>query len=159
MMQDNVHVGRYARRAQTGTGIRVLRRRAEKPYKNTWDDIWFAGSKVSGGFGFWGHGVLHGTGAHKAARAWTEGLRELGWKDEDIVLFGDWTDGRHIADNMEPDKQTISQMKAHVKKNASFRSKDEVHRENLSHYGQNKETARTVATYLGMDSYGVYRAR
>ena len=153
MMTGPVHIGRYTRRG-SATRLPLRRRADDKPYKNTWSDIWYAGSKTSGGFGFWGHSVLHHTDAHKAVRAWVEALREEGWTDEDIVLYGDWTDGRHIADDMEPAKQTLAQMKSYIKENA--RPKDVVRVENLKNYGRNEETARTVAIYLGLRGYGVY---
>jgi hypothetical protein len=68
---------------------------------------------------------MEGPHAWDALRAWVDGLQELGYPDNDIVFYGDWSDGRHIADNM---KGTYAQMKAHVKENA--RPLDYVHKEN-----------------------------
>jgi hypothetical protein len=65
-----------------------------------WQQIWRAGSKVSGGFGLWSHEIMFTDDAPTVARVWTETLTALGYSPVDIVLYGDWRDGRHMADEM-----------------------------------------------------------
>lgn len=65
-----------------------------------WQQIWRAGSKVSGGFGLWSHEIMFTEDAPTVARVWTETLTALGYSPVDIVLYGDWRDGRHMADEM-----------------------------------------------------------
>ena len=65
-----------------------------------WQQIWRAGSKVSGGFGLWSHEIMFTDDAPTVARVWTETLMDLGYSPVDIVLYGDWRDGRHMADEM-----------------------------------------------------------
>ena len=65
-----------------------------------WQQVWRAGSKVSGGFGLWSHEIMFTEDAPTVARVWTETLTALGYSPVDIVLYGDWRDGRHMADEM-----------------------------------------------------------
>tara|TARA_R110002051_G_scaffold296274_2_gene362329 strand:- start:703 stop:1104 length:402 start_codon:yes stop_codon:yes gene_type:complete len=65
-----------------------------------WQQIWRAGSKVSSGFGLWSHEIMFTEDAPTVARVWTETLTALGYSPVDIVLYGDWRDGRHMADEM-----------------------------------------------------------
>lgn len=65
-----------------------------------WQQVWRAGSKVSGGFGLWSHEIMFTDDAPTVARVWTETLTDLGYSPVDIVLYGDWRDGRHMADEM-----------------------------------------------------------
>lgn len=95
------------------------------------EEIWAAARRVSGGFGFWGSSSLYrNRNPRSMVRAWVDGLREKGYSDADIVLYGDWTDGRHIADQIEPGT-TYEQFKAEVKRSA--RSAAEVAKENRNY--------------------------
>ena len=65
------------------------------------ETIWWIGNRISGGFGFWGSSELHRHRNPKTmVKAWVDALREKGYSDELIIEYGDWSDGRHIADNM-----------------------------------------------------------
>lgn len=85
----------------------------------SYEAIFNAGRAITGGFGFWGHSSLRDrfAGPKEMVKAWVDGLREHGLDDIDIVFYGDWSDGRHIADNIGPDT-TYAQFKRAVKKEA-----------------------------------------
>ena len=65
-----------------------------------WQQVWRAGSRISSGFGLWGHSIMFTEDAPTVVRIWTEALTALGYSPVDIVLYGDWRDGRHMADGM-----------------------------------------------------------
>ena len=108
--------------------------------------------EISGGYGFWGHSLLDPEpysaeelaedpeGAswrelgepEEYVEAWVNALRSLGWPDADIIFYGDWKDGRHIADAGVG--QTPEQFEATVKKDA--RPLTEVQAENEEQYGE-----------------------
>jgi len=60
--------------------------------------IWEIGQEISNGSGFWGN-LNRFYNVKKIVKAWVDGLREKGLSDIDIILYGDWKDGRHISDN------------------------------------------------------------
>jgi hypothetical protein len=66
--------------------------------------IWWIGRSISGGHGFWGSRELF---LHKdpslMVKAWVDALREKGYSDKDIIFYGDWIDGRKIADEISDD--------------------------------------------------------
>ena len=106
----------------------------EKYFKSdlSYDTIWYLGNRISGGAGFWGSfDMMKNKNPKEMIKAWVDGLRELGYSDTDIVLYGDWTDGRHIADYIESDT-TYDEFKKIVKENA--RDPKEVHTENVEGY-------------------------
>jgi len=78
-------------------------------------NIWNAGKAISGGFGLWGHWVMQSPNATIALHVWVDALREKGYPDRDIVLYGDWTDGRHLADGLDHMK-SYDEMKQHILK-------------------------------------------
>lgn len=83
--------------------------------KNRPETIWSMGNKISGGFGFWGsYELLHNANPKEMVKAWVDGLRELGFSDISIVFYGDWSAGRHIADQIDEDT-TYQQFKKVVK--------------------------------------------
>lgn len=112
----------------------------EKPQvKASYSEIWKAGKAISGGFGFWGSYELKASKYKKElVRAWVDALRSKGYSDEDIVGYGDWTDGRHIADEIDPKTTDYSEFKRIVSKNA--RDVAEVHNENKN-YGDKIKNA------------------
>jgi len=65
-----------------------------------WQQVWRAGNRISSGFGLWSHSVMFTEDAPTVVRVWTETLTTLGYSPVDVVLYGDWRDGRHIADGM-----------------------------------------------------------
>lgn len=65
-----------------------------------WQQVWRAGNKISSGFGLWSHEIMFTEDAPTVARVWTETLTALGYNPVDVVLYGDWRDGRHMADEM-----------------------------------------------------------
>jgi hypothetical protein len=67
-------------------------------------DFLKAGRYISGGFGFWAHSALATN--PELADAWIEALRQKGYSDLEIVLYGDFKDGRMIGDELEPDDMT-----------------------------------------------------
>lgn len=74
---------------------------------------------------------MHQRNSYDIVRAWVDGLREKGYSDADIIAYGDWTDGRHMADNLEGMK-SYSEMKKYVKKEA--RDPKEVRKKNEEAY-------------------------
>ncbi|HEY1199147.1 MAG TPA: hypothetical protein VGG32_10580 [Thermoplasmata archaeon] len=112
----------------------------------SYGDLWNLGNRISGGFGFWRSSELFNHPHPEVmVKAWFDALREKGYSPEDAVLYGDWSDGRHIADNLTP-TTTYAEFKAMVKRNA--RSVEEVHKENAS-YRENPEVKREIEIYLG----------
>lgn len=98
----------------------------------TWQEIWEIGKAISEGWGFWGSSDLNNApNRDDMIRAWVDALREKGYSDMDIVFYGDWRDGRHIAD-MISSSSTYDNFKADVIRNA--RSPEEVHRANVEAY-------------------------
>jgi len=75
-----------------------------------------AGRYISGGFGFWGHSALATN--PELADAWIEALRQKGYSDLAIVLFGDFRDARHIGDMLEDENMTKEQAIQIIKKQA-----------------------------------------
>ena len=69
------------------------------------------GEEMSGGWGYWGHLVRRGSVKDVADKAWIAGLKQKGYDDLAIALYGYFSDGRHIADELyrethdENDKQ------------------------------------------------------
>ena len=65
------------------------------------------GKKISGGMGFWGRFKRGYWSGHPdpdiLVEAWVDALRSKGYEDADIILYGDWSDGRHISDYVEND--------------------------------------------------------
>jgi hypothetical protein len=107
-----------------------------------YEKIWRAGQEISGGFGFWGHYALKSSWyMQELVRAWVDALTELGYTDYDIVFYGDWTDGRHIADQIEPNTRYAA-FKKEVAKNAN-RSLAAVKAENYN-YLRRPETMMTM---------------
>lgn len=68
------------------------------------DFLWGLGKRISGGFGFWKSYELE---RHRnpilMVQAWLDALADAGFSTEDAVLYGDWPDGRHMADRIERD--------------------------------------------------------
>ena len=58
------------------------------------------GEKISNGYGFWGHVIRQGNYGRVADSAWITALRHNKFSDTDIACYGDWRDGRHIANYM-----------------------------------------------------------
>lgn len=86
--------------------------------KLSYRDIFKLAKKVSGGYGFWGHhNLLDHLDRDDLIRAWVDALRSKGYEDIDIILYGDWRDGRHIADYIGEDTD-YAEFKDIVKKNA-----------------------------------------
>lgn len=72
--------------------------------KMDYSEIWRWGNKISGGWGFWGsYELLNHSNPKEMVKAWVDALRDAGYEDIDIIFYGDWRDGRHIADNITPD--------------------------------------------------------
>lgn len=122
------------------------------PEKNHWgyEVIWKTGIRISGGMGFWGSSEL--LGAENPAtlvRAWVDGLTSLGYSQPDIAMYGDWTDGRHIADQAqgltESEDEGYAEFLAIVKRSA--RRHGEVHHENLEHYGRQRKARTEIGIF------------
>jgi hypothetical protein len=107
-----------------------------------YEKIWRAGQGISGGFGFWSHYALKSSWyMQELVRAWVDALTELGYTDYDIVFYGDWTDGRHIADAIEPNTRYAA-FKKEVKRSA--RHVHDVAAENANNYYKQPETMMTM---------------
>lgn len=85
-------------------------------------------SKITGGWGFWGHGNRNKTNE----RVWIIALSILKYDPVDILFYGDWRDGRHIADNLDCYK-TLDEKIIHVFENARP-DPLEVKKENSEYY-------------------------
>ena len=109
-----------------------------------WRDIWRAGNAISGGFGLWGHEITRGPDASAAVKVWVDELRKKGYSDEDIVLYGDSTDGRHIADGM------YGEASAKMRERLRAWSEDAkaAHRR-ARYYAAREEVAEAFVKYLG----------
>lgn len=82
--------------------MKTYKERLNRMFKEASDmQIQDLGRKLSGGFGLWGHSIMSGKYALPALKAWVAGLRKKGYDDLTIAIYGDFTDGRHIADGME----------------------------------------------------------
>jgi len=122
-----------------------------------WQQVWQAGSKTSGGFGLWSHEIMFTNDAPTVARIWTETLTALGYNPIDIVLYGDWRDGRHMADEMLvmadcPEKsRVVNRTKAAAWADYIFNqaaSPERVRKENLKSY-LHPEAAENANIILG----------
>jgi hypothetical protein len=113
--------------------------------------IFEQGQDVSGGWGFWrSRNLLNNVSPMTMVRAWVDGLREMGLSDCDIVFYGDWTDGRHIADNIRR-TTTYGDFKKDVKESAKYRTKEFIQSENDKSYDYDK-CSRILTIMLG-DNY------
>jgi|GEM_PF-6875015 len=110
-------------------------------------EIWQAGIKISGGHGFWMSSSLwHHRNPKEMVKAWVDGCSRYNLCDLDIVLYGDWTDGRHIADNIDHDYK-YSELVKHVAANVEGRTKAHIEKENETYFDR-EEVAYAAYVYL-----------
>lgn len=110
-------------------------------------NIWQAGNRISNGYGFWGSTELYQNKNPKMmVAAWVNALKAKGYDIEDIILYGDWTDGRHIADEIQPNT-TYQEFYKIVSKSA--RHVEEVREGNSGYY---KDYKTLNALYVANDN-------
>jgi hypothetical protein len=101
-------------------------------------EIWLAGQKITGGHGFWGSTELyHHKNPKDMVGAWTAGCGRAGLCDIDIVLYGDWTDGRHLADSIEYDTSP-SEFADRVERAAKDRGRAYIEKENETYFDRDE---------------------
>ena len=116
--------------------------------KLEYSEIWSWGNKVSGGWGLWGASeLLNADNPKDMVRAWVDALRELGYADLDIILYGDWKIARHIANTIMPGT-TYDIFKARVLKDAD-KDVEMVREENRQQY---REKVKEIEGYIGTHS-------
>ena len=119
--------------------------------KLEYSEIWKLGNKMSGGHGFWGsYQLLDADNPKEMVRAWADALRELGYSELDIIFYGDWRDGRHIADNIVKG-MTYDQFKKIVLDQAN-KDVEFVAAENEEGYKDNPKV-KDVKRYMGIEEY------
>jgi hypothetical protein len=119
--------------------------------KLEYSEIWKLGNRMSGGYGFWGSSqLLDANNPKEMVKAWVDALRELGYSDLDIILYGDWKDGRHIADNITS-STTYEQFKQIVRDQAD-KDVEKVAGVNKEDYRDNPKV-KDVLRYMGKEEY------
>jgi hypothetical protein len=125
---------------------KALQQLSEALDKLGYSEIWGWGNKISGGHGFWGsYQLLDADNPKDMVRAWVDALRELGYSDVDVILYGDWNDGRHIADSIVKGTK-YDQFKAYVMKNAQ-KDVEMVREENRKN---NRRKVHDIEGYMGI---------
>jgi hypothetical protein len=125
---------------------KALQQLSEAKDKLEYSEIWHWGNKISGGWGLWGASeLLNADNPKDMVRAWVDALRELGYSDVDIILYGDWKIARHIADTIVPGI-TYDKFKAQVLKDAD-KDIEMVREENRSHY---REKMKEIKDYMNI---------
>ena len=112
--------------------LRELARRNQEGEAGVYGSLWKAGQGISGGFGFWGSSSLYSLSNPKPyVKAFIDGGLDAGLSPMDAVLYGDWTDGRHIADELH--SRTPAELRRSVADAVRYRGADNIHRENKSY--------------------------
>lgn len=100
--------------------------------------------KISGGWGFWGHGNRNKINE----KAWIIALHILGYDPVDILFYGDWRDGRHIADNLDSyNFKNLNERIIHVFENAQP-DPVQVKNENVCYYPNYRKIAEELTEKL-----------
>lgn len=124
----------------------LLKSLSEAVEKLEYSGIWKLGNKISGGHGFWGsYQLLDADNPKDMVRAWVDALRELGYSEPDIILYGDWTDGRHIADQI-----TTGTTYDTFKKTVSRQANKDIEHVQTENEKTNRDKLRMLKQYMGL---------
>lgn len=94
--------------------------------------LWKAGNRAGGGMGFWGSSALYAQPNPKEyVKAFIDGALDGGLSPTDAVLYGDWTDGRHLADQIR--SSTTEHFRARVRESVRSRGVAYIHTENATY--------------------------